>query len=346
MRNKLLILGLVCATLSFYNCAIQLGGKDGEDGKDGKPDVVQKDQTNNEAISIDIDEATVKRHLYTLASDEMEGRATGTPGIEKAAQYIEGEFKRIGLKTYENLPTYRQNFTFKNRRTGKDIEAFNVLAVLEGHSKKDEFVIVSAHYDHLGKKKSGEGDLIFNGANDDASGVAGVLALAEYFKKRGDNARTIVFAAFTAEEMGLVGSKHYGKDIDASKYVAGINLEMIGKEPTTGPKTAWLTGFDRSDFGKIVQKNLKGTGYTLYPDPYVKYFLFFRSDNASLARLGVPSHTFSTTPIDIDKDYHKVTDEAETLDMGVLTETIKAVAKGTETIISGEDTPTRVKMKN
>lgn len=293
-----------------------------------------------------IKEKTVKKHLYTLASDEMEGRRTGTEGIEKAAKYIEGEFKKIGLKTYENLPTYRQTFTFTNRRTNKEITASNIIGVLEGKSKKDEYVIISAHYDHLGMKKEGEGDLIYNGANDDASGVTGVLALAEYYAKRGDNERTIVFIAFTAEEMGLIGSKHFGKGIDASKFIAGINLEMMGKEPNTGPKTAWLTGFDRSDFGKIVQKNLEGTGYKLYPDPYPQFGLFFRSDNASLARLGVPSHTFSTTPLDKDGDYyHQVTDEAETLDMKVLTETIRAVAKGTESIIMGKDTPTRVVIK-
>ncbi|MEQ6124560.1 M20/M25/M40 family metallo-hydrolase [Pseudotenacibaculum sp. MALMAid0570] len=290
-----------------------------------------------------IKKKTVKKHLYTLASDEMQGRRTGTEGIEKAAKYIEGEFKKIGLKTYENLTSYRQTFTFKNRRTNEDITASNIIGVLEGKSKKDEYVIISAHYDHLGMKKEGEGDLIFNGANDDASGVTGVLALAEYYAKRGDNERTIVFIAFTAEEMGLVGSRHFGKGIDASKFVAGINLEMMGKEPNTGPKTAWLTGFERSDFGKIVQKNLEGTGYKLFPDPYPQFGLFFRSDNASLARLGVPSHTFSTTPLDKDGEYyHQVTDEAETLDMNVLTETIRAVAKGTESIIMGKDTPTRV----
>lgn len=288
---------------------------------------------------IHIDTTTVRKHLYTLASDDMAGRKPGTEGIEKAAQYIEGEFKRIGLKTYDNLKTYRQNFEHKG------IKMFNVIGVLEGKSRKDEYVIVSAHYDHLGTKKSGEGDLIFNGANDDASGVTGVLALAEYFAKKNKNERTIVFVAFTAEEMGLVGSRHFGKGIDASKFVAGINLELIGKEPKTGPKTAWLTGFERSDFGKIIQKNLEGTGYKLFPDPYIKFNLFFRSDNASLARLGVPSHTFSTTPIDIDKNYHQVSDEAETLDVGIITETIKAVARGTESIINGKDTPTRVVIK-
>ena len=290
----------------------------------------------------DIDKKMVKQHLYTLAGDEMQGRRTGTEGIEKAAQYIEGEFKRIGLKTYGDLTSYRQTFTFKTRRSPDSITGSNIIGVLEGKSKKNEMVVISAHYDHLGMKKEGEGDLIFNGANDDATGVTGVLALAEYFAKEKSNERTIVFIAFTAEEMGLVGSRHFGKGIDASKFIAGINLEMIGKEPATGPKTAWLTGFERSDFGKIIQKNLEGTEYKLYPDPYPRFRLFFRSDNASLAALGVPSHTFSTTQIDKDQDYHQVSDEAETLDVGIITETIKAVARGTQSIIDGKDTPTRV----
>ena len=213
---------------------------------------------------------------------------------------------------------------------------------LKGKSKKEEVVIISAHYDHLGiRAKEGVLDSIYNGANDDASGVTGILALAEHFKKVG-NERTLVFAAFTAEEMGLIGSTHFGKGIEASKFVAGINLEMIGKTPSFGPNTAWLTGFERSDFGKIIQKNLVGTGYQLFPDPYKKFNLFFRSDNASLARLGVPSHTFSTTPIDVDEDYHQVSDEAETLNISVITQTIQAVAVGTQSIIAGEDTPTRV----
>ncbi|CAM1334945.1 M28 family peptidase [Tenacibaculum aestuariivivum] len=287
-----------------------------------------------------IDSLVVKKYLYTLASDEMQGRKPGTAGMEKATVYIENEFKRIGLKTYGNLTSYRQNFTHEG------IKMSNIIGVLEGHSKKEEFVIVSAHHDHLGVKKEGIGDLIFNGANDDASGVTGVLTLAEYFAKKGTNERSILFVCFTAEEMGLIGSEFFGKGIDATKFVAGINLEMIGKTPSFGKNTAWLTGFERSDFGKIIQKNLKGTGYQLFPDPYDKFNLFFRSDNASLARLGVPSHTFSTTPIDVDKDYHKVSDEAETLNMTVITETIKAVAKGTESIINGKDTPTRVVIEN
>ena len=170
------------------------------------------------------------------------------------------------------------------------------------------------------------------------------MALAEYFTKKNTNERSIVFVAFTAEEMGLVGSTHFGKDVDPNKFVAGINIEMIGKQSNFGPKTAWLTGFERSDFGKIIQKNLEGTGYKLFPDPFKKFNLFFRSDNASLARLGIPSHTFSTGPIDVDVHYHKVSDEAETLNVSNITETIRAIAVGTESIINGTDTPTRIQL--
>ncbi|WP_397447394.1 M28 family peptidase [Polaribacter sp. R77954] len=317
----------------------------GADGKDGVAGLSSKEIAHSKIVtaSFFIDSTTVRKHLYTLAADDMEGRKSGTPGIEKAAKYIESEFERIGLATFENLNSYRQTFTFTPRRSKDEITSANIIGVLEGKSKKDEYVIISAHYDHLGNEGKGE-DKIYNGANDDASGVTGVLALAEYFKKVG-NERTIVFAAFTAEEMGLIGSTHFGKGIDANKFVAGINLEMIGKTPSFGPNTAWLTGFERSDFGKIVQKNLEGSGYQLFPDPYKKYNLFFRSDNASLARLGVPSHTFSTTAIDVDKDYHKVSDEAETLNMTIITQTIQAVAKGTKSIIDGVDTPTRVVIK-
>ena len=324
MKIKVTLIMLLLALISCHN----------------KKKVVSKVVFSNE---YKIDSNTVKKHLYTLASDKMEGRRTGTAGIEKAAVYIEKEFKRIGLTTFKDLKTFRQPFTFKNRSTEKEITASNIIGVLEGKSNKNEFVIFSAHYDHLGiLKKAEQVDSIYNGANDDASGVTGVLALAEYFKNKNFNERTLVFIAFAGEEMGLKGSSHFGKEIDATKFVAGINLEMIGKNPISGPNTAWLTGFERSDFGKIIQRNLKGSHYQLFPDPYPKFNLFFRSDNASLARLGVPSHTFSTTPIDVDKDYHQVSDEAGTLNMTVITQTIQAVAKGTESIVKGTDTPTRV----
>jgi Zn-dependent M28 family amino/carboxypeptidase len=292
-----------------------------------------------------INESTVKKHIYTLANDSMQGRKAGTEGIEKAAKYIESQFKKIGLK-YFNNNSFRQTFKYKNKRSRnqEELNLFNVIGFLEGNEKKDEIVVISAHYDHLGMKSSGAGDLIFNGANDNATGVAAVLALAEYFKSKNNNSRSILFIAFTAEEMGLVGSNYFGKTISPESIVAGINIEMIGKESPFGPNTAWLTGFQRSNFGKIIQKNLSSSEFKIYPDPFISYRLFFRSDNASFAKLGIPAHTFSTSPMDKDLDYHKVTDEASTLNMKTITQTIKAIAIGTKSIIAGEDTPTRVKI--
>jgi len=296
----------------------------------------------NNILNSTIDTVLIKKHLYTLASDEMQGRGSGTQGIELAAQYIESEYRELGLETFEDYSSYRQEFR------ESEMDLFNVIGVLPGKSSPEEFVVISAHYDHLGivnKDRAVSGDSIANGADDDASGTSAIMALARYWKDRGDNARSIVFVAFTAEEKGLIGSTYFGQTIDPAKVVAGINIEMIGKPSTFGPNTAWLTGFDRSDFGTIIQKNLIGTEYKLYPDPYPDFRLFFRSDNASLARLGVPAHTFSSGPIDQDPYYHTVDDEVETLDMQLITNTVRAVALGTESIIMGIDTPSRIVLK-
>ena len=290
-----------------------------------------------------INEISVKKHLYTLANDSMQGRKAGSPGIEKAAKYIELQFSEIGLKPFDNS-NFRQSFKHINRRSEKkeELDLFNIIGLLEGTSLKEEFVIISAHYDHLGQIEGGKGDLVFNGANDNATGVAAMIMLAEYFKKAKINKRSILFVAFTAEEMGLIGSNYFGKTISAESIIAGVNIEMIGKESPFGPKTAWLTGFKRSTFGEIIQKNLSSSEYRLYPDPYKDFRLFFRSDNASLARLGVPAHTFSTSPMDKDLDYHQLSDEVETLDVKIITETIKAISVGIKSIVSGDDTPSRV----
>jgi len=297
-------------------------------------------QTNSQEIN----EKTVKQHLYTLANDSMQGRKAGSPGIEKAAKYIEQQFIKIGLRPFNNS-SFRQNFKHINKigELEETLDLFNIIGFIEGTTLKEEFVIISAHYDHLGQKTEGDGDLIYNGANDNATGVTAMIMLAEHFKSK-KNSRSILFVAFTAEEMGLIGSNYFGKTISSESIIAGINIEMIGKESPFGPKTAWLTGFDRSSFGKIIQKNLSDSEFKLYPDPYKSFRLFFRSDNASLARLGVPAHTFSTSPMDKDLDYHQVTDQASTLNIATISQTIKAIALGTTSIISGEDTPTRVKL--
>ena len=217
----------------------------------------------------------------------------------------------------------------------------NVVGTIPGR-RSDEYVLFSAHYDHIGIREAVAGDSIANGANDDASGTTAVVMLGRYFAERGTPERTLLFAAFTAEERGGYGSQYYSTQLDPDRIVAMFNIEMIGKPAGEGPNTAWITGFERSSFGLLLQEAVRGTEYEFYPDPYPDQGLFYRSDNATLASLGVPAHSISTTPIDVDQDYHQVTDHVETLDLEHLTNTIRAIAMGAETIVSGAATPTRV----
>ncbi|MES2651239.1 MAG: M20/M25/M40 family metallo-hydrolase [Bacteroidota bacterium] len=396
--------------------------------------------------------------IKTLSSDEMQGRRTFTPGIDKAATFIESEFKKIGLKPLIGAEGYRQTFykyQFKPVSTkviidGQVIESsniaviannseqlsfdqsngdgwikldtdkdfstqyralarsgkkqlilvdakftedfnrlkttigrpldekdlipakpgalvfvlnksnidkgfsvelkntivkmplFNVAGIIPGKSKAKELVVFGGHYDHMGIVKAKDGDSIMNGADDDASGTSAMIALAKYYKALNNNERTLIFVAFTGEEMGMFGSKYFSQQLNPDDVVAMFNIEMIGKDSKFGKNTAWVTGYEKSDLGKILQKNLEGTEFTFHPDPYPTQNLFYRSDNATLAALGVPAHTISTDMIDIDKHYHQVTDEYKTLDVENILSTIKAIAKSAVSIVKGIDTPSRI----
>jgi Zn-dependent M28 family amino/carboxypeptidase len=218
------------------------------------------------------------------------------------------------------------------------------VGVIPGKSKKDEYVVFSGHYDHLGvTTKPENGDSIYNGANDDAAGTTAVIMLAKYFSQLKNNERTIVFAAFTAEEIGGFGSQYFSRQMDADKVVAMFNIEMIGTESKWGKNSAYITGYEKTNMGEILSKDLEGTGFTFYPDPYPAQQLFYRSDNATLARLGVPAHTISTSRMDSEPNYHKLSDHIETLDMDNMAMIIRSIALSSKSIIAGKETPTRVK---
>jgi hypothetical protein len=224
-----------------------------------------------------------------------------------------------------------------------ELKLANVVGVLPGKSRKDEYVIFSGHFDHLGIGRPNQsGDSIYNGANDDAAGTTAVIMLAKYFAAKKNNERTIIFAAFTGEESGGFGSQYFSKQLPPEKVMAMFNIEMIGTESKWGTNSAYITGFDRSSMGTILQKNLEGSPFKFYPDPYIKEDLFYRSDNATLARLGVPAHTISTSKMDSEKYYHTQEDEIETLDLNNMAEIIRAIAVSSTSIISGKDSPTRV----
>jgi Zn-dependent M28 family amino/carboxypeptidase len=277
--------------------------------------------------------------IKTLSSDDMQGRATFSPGIDKAATFIESEFKSIGLKPLDGATGFRQSFV-KDSTDKRPL--FNVVGVIPGKSKANEIVVFSGHYDHLGIIKDDPTDTIANGADDDASGTTAMIALARYYKNLNNNERTLIFVAFTAEEIGGFGARYFSKQLNPDQVVAMFNIEMIGKESKFGKNAAFITGFERSDFGKILQKNLAGTEFTFHPDPYPEQQLFYRSDNATLAALGVPAHTISTDQIDTDKLYHTVKDEYASLDTENILATIKAIAKSAISIVNGTDTPTRI----
>ncbi|WP_205573206.1 M20/M25/M40 family metallo-hydrolase [Flavisolibacter nicotianae] len=393
----------------------------------------------------------VERIESVLASDSMQGRAAGSAGIEKAANFIAAEFQKAGLQPLQG--SYLQSFTMvkprlkelKFKADGADAETrnlvvftsqpnlevdeksgyavervgagenlfakamqltqakkntialvdtsfaknfsrlaflkrqmfqspysvlfllgsslpkefkvkaehsfeemklFNVVGVLPGKSKKNEQVVFSSHYDHLGIGRPVEGDSIYNGANDDAAGTTAVIMLARHFKQQAANERTLVFAAFTAEEVGGFGSQYFSRQLNPASVAAMFNIEMIGTESKWGKNSAYITGYEKTNMGEILQANLKGSAFTFYPDPYPQQQLFYRSDNATLARQGVPAHTISTAKMEDEPNYHKPSDEVKTLDLQNMAQIISAIAESSKTIVSGKDTPTRVKTED
>ncbi len=238
--------------------------------------------------------------------------------------------------------TDAKDISVKATHSIKENKLANVVGVLPGKKLKGEYVIFSGHYDHIGIGKPENGDSVYNGANDDASGITAIIELAKHYKAQKNNERTLIFAAFTAEEVGGFGSQYFSKQLSPEKVMAMFNIEMIGTDSKWGKKSAYITGYEKTNMGDILQKNLKGSGFTFHPDPYPDQQLFYRSDNATLARLGVPAHTISTSKMDNEPNYHKASDEVKTLDLVNMTEIIKSIGISAQTIVSGKDTPTRV----
>lgn len=294
--------------------------------------------------NISVSEMEVSRILYTLAADSMQGRnSLVAADINRAAYFISEEFKKLGLSYFDNNTSYLQ--PFEHTYDGKNYIFNNIIGIIPGKSKAEEYVVFSAHYDHIGVLDAIEQDSVANGADDNASGTTAVIELAKHFSKIKDNERTLIFVAFTAEELGGTGSAYFAEHINTENVAAMINIEMIGKASKFGKNTAFITGYQYSDLGKILQENLKNTIYHIYPDPYPRQQLFFRSDNKSLAQKGVAAHTISTVQIDKDDTYHTVKDEVKNLDIKNIIAVIKMIAVGSESIISGKNTPSRIQIK-
>lgn len=263
----------------------------------------------------------VKAMVSFLASDELMGRDTGSEGINTAATYIENEFKALGITPY--FDDYRDTFKMEG------VDAFNVVGYIEGSDTtlKDEFIIIGAHYDHIGEIAAVDGDVIANGANDNAAGTSAVLALAKYFSTK-KTKRSILFVAFTAEEKGLLGSKHLANRLKENnfKLYTMFNLEMIGVPLINTEHQAFLTGYDRSNLAEIMNtyagKNLIGSS-----EVAKKYSLFMRSDNYPFYDVfNAPAHTVSSCDLTNFDFYHHVHDEIDKLDYTFMANLINALA--------------------
>ena len=279
------------------------------------------------------DEKEVTKTLQFLTSDALEGRNTGSPGIEKASVFLENILKANGVDPY--FKTYRDTLSNFEK------PAYNVVGYLEGSNAtlKNEFVIIGAHYDHIGRITAVNGDDIGNGANDNASGTTAVTEVAKYFAKHKTNKRSIIFVFFSAEEKGLLGSKHLAKKLKEQKIdlYFMFNYEMIGVPMQRDDMLLYLTGFGKSN---MAQKMNEYAGEKLigYIPAETQYQLFRASDNYPFfTEFEVPAQTVSTFDFENFQFYHQPDDEFELMDTKHMTNVINKTIPVLEEMINAED---------
>ncbi|MEK6154390.1 M28 family peptidase [Flavobacteriaceae bacterium 3-367] len=298
---------------------------DGPEGLKARVASVASDATNgNEATNPETngnttrlkadfsDEVRIGGIMNFLASDALKGRDSGSEGIAKAADFIETIFRQNRIAPYFG--------TYKDTLSNFSKPAYNVVGVLEGNDPKlkHEFIVIGAHYDHIGIISPVNGDTIANGANDNASGTTVVLELARYFGNARTNKRSLIFALFSAEEKGLLGSNHLAKKLKAQNLdlYAMLNFEMVGVPLMDKDYFMYVTGYEMSNLAEVSNQytNEKLIGFL----PTAKEFnLFKRSDNYPFHEaFGVPSQTYCTFDFTNFDQYHKVGDEVSLMDFG------------------------------
>lgn len=303
----------------------------------------QPSLTPQQRTAVDrITSASLRANLTVIAADDMEGRVTPSKGLDKAADYIAAQFKSAGLEpingNYFQIANIadlgpRAQQILRGLPEGSPTTARNVAGLLRGSDPnlRDTYIIVSAHYDHVGIGGNAE-DKIFNGANDDGSGTVSVIELAKSLASLNPRPkRSILFMTFFGEERGLLGSRYYGEHplVPLAATIAQINLEQLGRtDATNGPqiKGANLTGFDFSDIPKILAEAATAVGVRIWKDGGASDAFFGRSDNQALADVGIPAHTLSVA-YDYP-DYHKVSDTADKIDYDNMAIVDRAIALG------------------
>jgi Zn-dependent M28 family amino/carboxypeptidase len=253
-----------------------------------------------------VDGARLLKDLQTLAADNMEGRLPGTPGAAKARAFIVQRFKEAGIKPIGT--SYERPFAFRTQGNPKDQEGVNIVGVVRGRRVPDKFLVVTAHFDHLGVR----GGQVFNGADDNASGVAALLGIAARVSVETPE-HSIVFAALDAEESGLNGSKAFMSDppIPRAAIVMNVNLDMVARD---AKNILYATGTFQYPFLKAYLKSvaqppvvlrLGHDGSNPKEDDWTK-----DSDHFPFHEAGIPFIYFG---VEDEAQHHKATDDAETV---------------------------------
>ena len=292
---------------------------------------------NNHQISAN----EIKTMVGFLAADNVEGRDTGSHGIEQAALYIEKKLLSYDVTPY--FSTYRDSFKIN------DLEAYNIVGYLEGIDSilKKEVVLIGAHYDHIGfRARPVTNDTIANGANDNASGTATVLAMAKYFGATKNNKRSIIFALFTAEELGLRGSRHLAERLSTEKLnlYTMINFEMMGVPFLDRDYQVFATGHDLSNMAEVLNK-YAGNKLVGKSEEAAKFNLFKRSDNyAFYEQFNIAAQTISSCDLTNFDFYHHVDDESDKLDYEHMASVVNKFLPTLERMINSE--VQEIKMNN
>jgi hypothetical protein len=287
----------------------------------------------------------VRQIVGALAADSMEGRRTGTPGSSRAARFLAERMRSYGLEpggdsSYFQVVHYQvasspDGETWRLRGTGsadsvpaRDVTDYNLIGLVRGSDPglRDQAVVLGAHYDHMGIGKPVAGDSIYNGADDDASGVAAVLAAAQALGKAPPK-RSVIFLLTSGEEFGVLGTQWYltRPTFPLGRTVADLQVEMVGRPDSLagGVGKLWLTGYERSTMGESFTK----AGLPIVSDPRPDFRFFERSDNIVFALRGIPAHTLSS--FGLHSDYHQPSDEVERIDFVHLAQAADIVVRAT-----------------
>ena len=259
----------------------------------------------------------IKDWIYYLSSDSMKGRSNGSAELITVSNWISKKLEYFDIKPF--YKTYYQSYLYE--RKGKLIKERNVIGIINGSDKAHtDYVIISAHFDHIGIVKK-EIDSICNGAEDNASGIALLLSIAQQFKEKDFHPeKSIIFAFFSGEEHGLEGSNYFTQNIgiDKKNILVNINFDMVGRSEFLGKKRFYISGYEYSNLFSIVNEFNKNKEWAI--DSSIGSFgdlLFRMSDNYSFVNgtdsLGIPAHTFGIALPD-STFLHKPNDEPQYID--------------------------------